>query len=194
MGDFQGADAMFSEAHVRGRDPQPGLALLRLAQGEVEAARSMIERALADPALAALDRAKLLPGLVEIAVAGGAVDRADSAAGELETITGTYESRALVASAALARGSVELARGNAETALRHLGRARQVWTELDLPFQLARTRTMLARAHAALGDRDGAEMEERAALAITSRIAERSGPGASGSRTSAGTPDAFSSS
>jgi ATP/maltotriose-dependent transcriptional regulator MalT len=172
MGDVQRAEAMFGEAHVRGRSPQPGLALLRLGQGQVEAARSMIERALAEPALAALARAKLLPALAEIALAGGAVDRADSAARELETIAGTYGSPALLASAALARGAVELARGNAEPALGHLGRARQVWTEIDMPFELARTRTLLARAHAALGDRDGAEMEQRAALAITSRIGE----------------------
>jgi len=192
MGDLQGADAMFGEAHVRGRNPQPGLALLRLAQGEVEAARSLIERALADPALAALDRAKRLPALVEIALAGGDVDRADSAARELEPIAETYQSRALVASATLARGAVDLARGNAEQALGHLGRARQVWTEIDLPFELARTRTLLARAHTALGDRDGAAMEERAALAITSRIAESSGPGWSASRGSDSAPDAFS--
>ena len=170
MGDHAGAEAMYREAHARGRDPQPGLAWLRLAQGNAEAARSMIERSLADPALAALSRAKLLPALVEIAIAGDAVDRAASAAHELETITETYSSPALVASAALARGAVELARGNAEEALQHLGRARRIWTEIDLPFELARTRTLMARAHEALGDREGAEMEERAALAITSRI------------------------
>jgi tetratricopeptide (TPR) repeat protein len=130
----------------------------------------MIERSLADPAVAALSRAKLLPALVEIAIAGDAIDRAASAAQELETITETYGSPALVASAELARGAVELARGNAEEALRRLGRARRIWTEIDLPFELARTRTLMARAHEALGDRDGAEMEERAALAITSRI------------------------
>jgi hypothetical protein len=65
---------------------------------------------------------------------------------------------------------VELARGNPEEAIRHLGRARRTWIEIDLPFELARTRTLLGRAHAALGDRDAAAMEERAALAITSRI------------------------
>jgi hypothetical protein len=174
-GDHQGAEAMYAEAHARGRNPQPGLALLRLEQEKVEAARSMIERSLAEPGLTQLDRTKLLPGLVEIAIACGAVDRAASAAEELETITETYGSPALVASAALARGSVELARGNAEEALRHLGRARRIWIEIDLPFELARTRTLLARAHAALGDGDAAAMEERAALAITSRIGAATG-------------------
>jgi tetratricopeptide (TPR) repeat protein len=170
LGDRQGADAMFGEAHARGRNPQPGLALLRLAQENTGTARSMIERSLADAGPVALDRAKLLPALVEITIACDAVEQAAAAAAELETLTETYGSPALVASAALARGAVELARGNAEQALQHLGRARRIYTEIDLPFELARTRTLLARAHTALGDRDGAAMEERAAHAITSRI------------------------
>ena len=170
MGDHPGAEAMFGEAHARGREPQPGLALLRLAQERPEAARAMIERSLADPSLLALDRAKLLPAMVEIAVACEATEAAATAAEELETITRTYTSPALVASAALARGAVELARGAPQNALHHLRRARRIWTEIDLPFELARTRLLLARAHAALGDGDEAAMEERAAHAITSRI------------------------
>jgi tetratricopeptide (TPR) repeat protein len=173
MGDHPAADAMFGEAHARGREPQPGLALLRLAQGNLDTARSMIERSLAEPGLAALDRAKLLPALVEIAVACGAADAAAEAASELETITTTYTSPALVASAALARGTVELARGGAEDALAHFRRARRIWTEIDMPYELARTRLLMSRAYSALGDRDEAAMEERAALAIMSRIGPR---------------------
>ena len=130
----------------------------------------MIERSLGQPGLAALDRAKLLPALVEIAVACGAVDVAAEGASELEAITTTYTSPALVASAALARGTAELARGSVEDALAHLRRARRIWTEIDLPFELARTRLLLSQAYSALGDRDEAAMEERAALAIMSRI------------------------
>jgi tetratricopeptide (TPR) repeat protein len=172
MGDHPGAEAMFGEAHSRGREPQPGLALLRLAQDRAEVARSMIERSLADPTLLALDRAKLLPAMVEVAVACGATDAAAAAAEELEAITGTYSSPALVASAALARGSVELARGRPQDALHHLRGARRIWTEIDLPLELARTRLLLAKAHAALGDGDEAAMEERAAHALTSRITD----------------------
>jgi tetratricopeptide (TPR) repeat protein len=170
MGDHPGAEAMFGEAHARGRDPQPGLALLRLAQDRPEPARSMIERSLAEPSLLALDRAKLLPAMVEIAVACGATETAATAAEELEAITRTYTSPALVAAATLARGAVELARGKPQDALHHLRQARRIWTEIDLPFELARTRLLMARAHAALGDGDEAAMEERAAHAITSRI------------------------
>lgn len=91
-------------------------------------------------------------------------------ASELEAITTTYTSPALVASAALAHGTAELARGSAEDALAHLRRARRIWTEIDLPFELARTRRLLSQAYSALGDRDEAAMEERAALAIMSRL------------------------
>jgi tetratricopeptide (TPR) repeat protein len=175
MGDEPGAEAMFGEAHARGLSPQPGLALLRLARGQGEAARAMIERSLAETGPVPLDRAKLLPALVEIAVSCGALEAAAAAAAELETITVTYTSPALVASAALARGEVALAEGKAEEALPHLRRAQRVWSEIDLPFELARTRTLLARAHAALGEGDAAAMEERAALAITSRLATLTG-------------------
>jgi len=170
MGDLSAAEALFGEAHVRGHNPQPGLALLRLAQGNCEAARSMIERSLADPGLAALGRVKLLPALVEIAVACGEVDAAAEGASELEAITTTYTSPALVASAALTRGTVELARGRAESAIVHLRQARRIWTEIELPFELARTRLLLSRAYSMLGETDEAELEERAAHATMSRI------------------------
>lgn len=171
MGDLPGAGEMFSEAHSRGRDPQPGLALLRLAEGKLEAARSMIERALIEPGLAALDRAELLPALVEIRVACGEIPAAAEGVSELETITTTYTSPALVASAALARGRVELAGGQAEQAMVHLRRARRIWAEINLPIELAQTRLLLSRAYSALGNGDEAALEERTAQAAMDRIA-----------------------
>jgi tetratricopeptide (TPR) repeat protein len=170
MGDLPGAEEMFSEAHSQGRDPQPGLALLRLAEGRSEAARSMIERILIESGLTVLDRAKLLPALVEIRVACGETAAAAAGASELETITKTYTSPALVASAALARGRVELGCGQAEQALLHLRRARRIWAEIDLPIELAQTRLLLSRAYSALGNTEEAELEERAARAAMDRI------------------------
>jgi tetratricopeptide (TPR) repeat protein/predicted Ser/Thr protein kinase len=170
MGDLAGADEMFSAAHARGRDPQPGLALLRLAEGKVEPARTMIERALVESGLTMLDRAKLLPAVVEIRVAGNDIAAADQGVSELETITATYSSPARVASAALARGRVELARGQAEQAMLHLRRACRIWTEIDLPMELAQTRLLLSRAYSALGNTDEAELEERTAGAAMERI------------------------
>ncbi len=170
MGDLPGAGEMFNEAHSRGRDPQPGLALLRLAEGRSEAARSMIARALTEPGLTPLDRAKLLPALVEISVACGEIAGAAAGAAELEAITTTFTSPALVASAALARGRVELAGGQAEQAMLHLRRACRLWADIDLPIELAHTRLLLSRAYAALGNTDEAELEERTAQAAMDRI------------------------
>jgi tRNA A-37 threonylcarbamoyl transferase component Bud32/tetratricopeptide (TPR) repeat protein len=169
MGDLPAAGKLFAEAHARGRDPQPGLAILRLAEGRSEAARAMIEQALAEPRLIALDRAKLLPAQVEISIACGDLTRATEGATELETITATYTAPALVAAAALARGRVELARGAAEPALVQLRTAGRLWAEIDLPVELAQTRLLLARAYSALGNADQAELEEQAAQSAMAR-------------------------
>jgi tetratricopeptide (TPR) repeat protein len=171
-GDLAGAGEMFAEAHTRGRDPQPGLALLRLAEGRSEAAGSMIERALGEPGLDQLDRARLLPAAVEIRVACGDIGAAEDGSSELETITHTYTSPALVAAAALARGRVELARAQPAQALAHLRRARRIWAEIDLPLQLAHTRILLSRAYSALGNGDEAELERHAAQTTMNRFRE----------------------
>jgi tetratricopeptide (TPR) repeat protein len=169
-GDLPTAGAMFEEAHVRGRDPEPGLALLRLAEGDVEAARSMIERALAETGPDALDRAKLLPAMIEIAVASGRLDSAADAVAELETITRTYTSPAHVAAAALGRGRLELARGRSAEALAELRRAQRIWTEIELPYELAHTHALIARAHSLAGEVEQARLEEHAAEATLRRM------------------------
>lgn len=74
MGDFERAEALFREAHRRGHHPVPGLALLRLAQGQPDAGRSLIDRALDDPSMLRLERARLLPARVEIGIACGTID------------------------------------------------------------------------------------------------------------------------
>ena len=169
-GALAAADAMFTEAHVRGRSPQPGLALLRLAEGQAEAGRAMLERALADPMPGPLERAKLLPAMVEIEVACGRLDGAASAVAELEAIASAYPSPALEASAAMARGRVGLAAGRPAEALPDLMRAARIWTEIDLPFELGHTRTLQARAYASAGENAQADLEQRAARAAWSRM------------------------
>ena len=169
-GDLHGAGAMFGEAHARGREPQPGLALLRLAEGDRDAARSMIEYALRDSHLPVLDRVKLLPAFVEIMVRCGALDAAANGVAELETITAIYSSPALVASASLARGELELARGRPDEAALHLRRARRTWLDIDMPFEVARTRLLLARTYRTLGQVDEATLEERVGRATLERI------------------------
>jgi tetratricopeptide (TPR) repeat protein len=169
-GDLRTAEAMLEEAHVRGRNPQPGLALLRLNQGNGDAAWSMIEGALAGKGTAALDRAKLLPAAIEIAVAGDRLGTAANLVAELESITKTYNSPALVAAAALGRGRLELAYGKATEALPQLRHAQRIWAKIELPYELASTRVLLAQAHSLAGEVEQAELEDRAAEATLRRI------------------------
>jgi tRNA A-37 threonylcarbamoyl transferase component Bud32/tetratricopeptide (TPR) repeat protein len=169
-GDLAGAGRMFDEAHARGRDPQPGLALLRLAEGKPAAARSMIERAVGEPGKTALDRGRLLPSVVEIRVAAGDPAAADEAAAELEAVSATFPTPAFVAAAALARGRVELARDRAADAVTQLRRAGRIYAELELPLELAQTRLLLARAYREQGNADDAELEERSARTAIERV------------------------
>ncbi|HKU60595.1 MAG TPA: serine/threonine-protein kinase [Gemmatimonadales bacterium] len=169
-GDLAGAAARFAEAQARGRDPQPGLALVRLAEGRADSARAMVERALDDPALGELERARLLPAVVEIAVARGETARAEAAVTDLETITDTYSTPAIVAAAALARGRLELGRAQYGPAVQYLRRAARIWTSIDVPIELAQTRFLLSLAYAALGDAEAASLEEGTARAALARV------------------------
>jgi DNA-binding CsgD family transcriptional regulator len=161
-GDHAAAEAAYRDASRFGREPQPGLALLRLAQGEMDGAAGALHRALAETA-EPLRRAVLLPAAVEVALAQGAVDDAASASAELDEIDGRYGRPMLHAIAAQVRGSVELTRGDPQAALRSLRTAWQVWDELDAPYEGARVRLLVGLACRALGDEEGAELELEAA-------------------------------
>jgi DNA-binding NarL/FixJ family response regulator len=164
-GDFDGADAAYREANRLGRAPQPGLALLRLAQGDTGAAVATIRRALAE-SREPPNRAALLPAAVEIMLAAGETDGARDASGELEEIAADYASEMLDSAAAQAGGAVLLDEGEAEPALVALRRALQGWQRLDAPYETARARALVARACLALGDDDGAALELAAAREV----------------------------
>ena len=163
-GAYQAAEEAYREAGKYGREPQPGLALLRLAQGDADAAGAGIRRALAETK-ERLQRAGLLPARAEIALALGNVGEAREAATELEQTSATSGSAMLAAMAAQVRGAVELAEGDAEVALPWLRRAWQLWEEIGAPYEAARTRVLLGEACATLGDRDAAAVELEAARA-----------------------------
>jgi DNA-binding CsgD family transcriptional regulator len=168
-GDYAAAEAAYRDASRYGREPQPGLALLRLAWGDVEAAAAALRRALAET-VEPLQRAVLLPAYVEVALAQDAVDEAASASAELDEIDGRHGRPMLHAIAAQVRGSVELARGEPQGALRSLRDAWQVWDELDAPYEGGRVRLLVGRACKALGDEDGAALEFEAARAAFDRL------------------------
>jgi len=161
-GELGEAEAAYREASGLGWEPQPGLALLRVAQGRGDAALKALRRAL-DETSDPLRRATLLPALVEVALDAGEVDEAREACHELGSIVERYRSEMLDALVAQTRGAVELAGGDARAALVDLRRAGTIWTELGAPYDAARVRVLVARACRALGDEDGASLELDAA-------------------------------
>jgi tetratricopeptide (TPR) repeat protein len=173
LGDFERADALFRDAHLRGRHPLPGLALLRLEQGQTAAARHLIDRALEDAAIPHYQRARLLPARVEISLASNAVAAARAAAEELETIAKRYDSAAMHAAALTAFGMVELAEGKPDAAAANLRRAHRLWLDIELPYEAARSRVLLARAYEALGHQEEAALELDAASVAFERLGAR---------------------
>jgi DNA-binding CsgD family transcriptional regulator len=162
QGNFSAAEEAYRDASRYGSEPQPGLALLRLAQGNDDAAVAAIQRAVGettDP----LQRARLLPSYVEIMLAVGDVDEARSACRELHEISVRCESGMLDAMVAHARGAVDLTEGDARAALLALRRAWKVWQELEVPYEVARVRVLLGLACRSLGDDDTASLELEAA-------------------------------
>ena len=170
IGDFAGAEEAFRAAHEHGWDPQPGHALLKLAQGQVEAAAKSIDRALGDEALGRLERGTLLPARVEISLAAGDLESARAAVEELEAISQDVGSPALRASALVARGAYELATGDAAPAAGHLQQGCRLWQEVDAPYEVARVRVLLAKAYRAEDDVEQAQLELRAAESAFSRL------------------------
>jgi class 3 adenylate cyclase len=170
VGDLPAAEGAFRQAHELGREPEPGLSLLRLAEGKTEAAAASIRRALALESVDRLLRARLLPAQVEIALVAGDHESAARAAEELETIAETYGTAALEAFARHARGAVALGRGDSQAALQALRRAQQIWRELDAPYEAARTRILMADTYRALGDEAAGTLELQAAHAAFERL------------------------
>jgi DNA-binding CsgD family transcriptional regulator/tetratricopeptide (TPR) repeat protein len=164
-GDFEDAAQAYRQANELGREPQPGLALLRLAQGRVETAMAAIRRVLeeaGDP----ISRSRVLGPYVEIALAAGDVQAGKAAAEELSVIASDLESPLLQALAENANGAVLLAENEPLNALVVLRRAWMRWRELEAPYEAARARVPIALACRALGDEDGAEMELDAARSV----------------------------
>jgi DNA-binding NarL/FixJ family response regulator len=169
-GNLDGAEEAFTRAQELGFQPQPGSALLRLAQGKVEAARSALRVAVAAETGNPLRRARLLSASVELALDAGELDDAGDAVGELEAISHAFPTAMLAASVDTARGSLFLAQGDAAAALERLRRACTSWQDLRLPHEAARARMLCGQAARAVGDEDGGRAELRAALAAFERL------------------------
>ncbi|MYS93531.1 MULTISPECIES: helix-turn-helix domain-containing protein [Streptomyces] len=179
-GELAAAEEAYARAHELGRDPQPGLALLRLVQGRARAAASMLRPALAGhegaPWAGSLGRCRLLAAQVEIALALGRLEEARTAAGDLGALAREWQRRCgsattpLHASAAAADGAVALAERDPDRALPLLRRALALWLGLDVPYEAAQVRMTLAAVDGACGDEEGARMELRAARQTFQRL------------------------
>ena len=152
------AEQAYRDASELGWQPQPGLALLRLAQGRTAAAAATVRRLLAETPDKAR-RARILPAYVEIMLAAGDVATAQAGAIELSEIATDYGCDAMSAMSAYAIGAVELAEHNASAALVSLRQACQAWQAVNAPYEVARTRTLLGLACRELGDDDSASWE-----------------------------------
>lgn len=168
-GELDEAEEAYSRANERGRDPQPGLALLRMAQGRVDLAAAASRRVLSatnEP----LRRTRFLPAHVEIMLAASDLDEARRAADELTLLAEGFGMELLHAMAQQAKGAVLLAEGDARGAIDPLRRAQEVWQRVGAPYLGARIRLLVARAFQALGDEDGATLERGAAKKIFAEL------------------------
>ncbi|MFA9431866.1 LuxR C-terminal-related transcriptional regulator [Egicoccus sp. AB-alg2] len=173
-GDLAGAEEQYHAAHRLGCDPQPGLALLRCAQGRTEAAAASLRAALTAAGEDRLARARLLPAALEVAVAAGDLDTARAAWEELDAAAHTYATTGFVARSHHGRGLLRLAEEDPAGALPALHAALQAWQDLGAPFEAARVRQLLARAYRAMGDADAAGREREAATAGLATLGVRS--------------------
>jgi DNA-binding CsgD family transcriptional regulator len=170
LGDLAGAEEAFERAAELGKDPQPGLALLRLAQGKVEAAIAALRVAAPGDPTNPLGRARLLWALVDAALAAGDLETARPAADELEAMADGSDAGVLDAAASTVRGSMLLAEEDGPGALAALRHASRIWQELRLPYEAARARMLYGLALRAVGDEDDARLELRGALSAFERL------------------------
>jgi DNA-binding CsgD family transcriptional regulator len=168
-GEFVAAEEAYRGASELGLEPQPGLALLRLAQERTDAAATAIRR-VAGTTTGRLKRMSLLPAYIEIMLATGDVPDARNACRELEEIARSLDTGVPGAIAAEACGAVDLAEGNAQAALGSLRRAFEVWQRIGAPYAAARVRVLIGLACHALGDEDGASLEIDAAQSTFERL------------------------
>ena len=173
LGDLDGAEAAFARAEELCGGACAGLALLRLAQGRVDAAASVVERCLDVAGAHRSARARLLPAHVQVAVAAGDLDAARASTVELEATAADVGTGILGATALVARGRLQLAEGDHRAACATLRSALAAWQSLEVPYEAATTRTLLGLALRDAGDRDGAAASFSAAEALFEQIGAR---------------------
>jgi DNA-binding NarL/FixJ family response regulator len=168
-GEFTKAEETYTRAHERGRKPQPGLSLLRLAQGQIDVAAASIRSALLDTQ-GQISRARVLPAAVEILLAAGDLAAARAASAELSGIAVVVGAPLLAAASAHAAGAVLLADGDIEAASTFLRQACETWRELEMPYEEAHTRLLLAAICEKRCDQDSRRLELETARQLFTQL------------------------
>jgi DNA-binding NarL/FixJ family response regulator len=168
-GELAEAEEGFRQANLHGKRPQPGLALLQLAQGERAMALASIRLTL-EQTRERRNRPRLLAAQVDIGLAARDLEGARAAVEELAAIAADLGSPYLEALLDHAAGALRLAEGDAREALTLLRQAEALWESIATPYETARTRALIAQASRALGDERGAQLELEAAASIFRRL------------------------
>ena len=168
-GEFEQAEDAYRAASDRGCEPQPGLALLRLAQGRTDAAVAAIRR-LTSATSDRVRRARLLPAHIDIMLATGDLEGARGARDELRALAQAFDTDVLRAVVAQADGAIALAEGYPHAALDPLRHGFELWERLVAPYEAARVRVLIGRACRALGDEEAAALEQQAARSVFERL------------------------
>ena len=170
VGNLGAAEEAFGRARELGLEPQPGLALLRLAQGKAEPALTALRLAVDGETQNRPRLARLLAAMVEVAVAAGELEIARTAGEDLGTIAAEFGTPALNAAALTARGALALAEDDGRTALESLREACSIWHDLRLPYESAKARILYGIALREAGAQEDAELELRSAISAFERL------------------------
>ena len=170
-GDLEGARSAFAQALDVGFDPQPGLALLRLDEGDAPGAIAAINRRMAErDSFTQESRVLLLPAQIRIAIAAGDLALAGRALAELEDAAVQCDASAVFASASVGRGALALAEGRARDAVTPLREGWRSLCDLGVRFDAAQTRALLSEAYRMTGDDADARLELEGARATFAEI------------------------
>lgn len=169
---WDAAEGSFAAAARLGAEPQPGLAMLRLARGSTQAAAAMVRRSLAEVSVAGR-RVPVLAAAVEVFLAVGDHDGAAAAVRELDALASRQDSEIVTAVAAQGRARLAVGTGRPERAGEPARAALTTWLQVGVPYEEARARALLAAVCRALGDVESAEREQRTAREIFTRLGAR---------------------
>ena len=171
-GDLDGAEKAFLAAQDLAWSPQPGLALLQFALGDIQSALASISEAVARPfplpwkerpPVGELQLAPLLSAQSHIAFAGGIASTCREGADRLIDIAARFPGPALSAMAALADARAALLVGNVEAACAAAESSIRGWSEVGAPYEVAEARLVLVDAYERTGAANLAAAERAAA-------------------------------